>query len=108
MYSGEVRVGDQLGPFIIEAELGRGGMGVVYRAYQPSLERQVALKVLAPSLAFHEDYLARFRSEARAAARLHHPNIVVVHDVGEAAGHQYIVMQLLEGMSLADVLEQQG
>jgi hypothetical protein len=81
-------------------------MGVVYRAYQPSLAREVALKVLPRWFASQPGFAERFASEARAAARLHHPSIVIVHDVGEEDGWQYIVMQLLSGQTLEALLKQ--
>ena len=85
----------------LEAELGRGGMGVVYRAHDSLLDRAIAVKVLSDS-ALDAEGRRRFLREARAAAILNHPNIVTVHDVGEAGGLPFIVMELVEGQSLHD------
>ena len=97
-----------LGSYQILQEIGRGGMGVVYRAYQPSLNRYVAIKVLPPALAYDRELVERFLREARAAAKLRHPNIVVIHDVGQQGGLYYIVMELIEGHTLAQLIERQG
>ncbi len=72
-------------------------MGTVYRARDPLLDRQVALKTIAPGLLSSEETLARFQREARAAARLQHPNIVTIYELGEVGGVHYIAMELLEG-----------
>ncbi len=94
----------QIGDYLILREIGRGGMGVVYEAEQASLGRHVALKVL-PGCAWLDTKLReRFRREARAAARLHHTNIVPVFGVGEHEGTPYYVMQLIRGQALDEVL----
>ncbi len=93
-----------LGDYRILREIGRGGMGVVYEAVQQSLGRHVALKVLPGSRA--EAGLERFRLEARAAARLHHTNIVPVFGVGEDAGVYYFAMQHIRGQGLDQVVEE--
>ncbi len=85
---------------IIQAEIGRGGMGIVYRGYDTRLQRPVAIKVLAPHLSQDPEAVARFRQEAVAAANLQHPNIVTIHNVGEENGYYFIIMELLEGVSL--------
>jgi predicted Ser/Thr protein kinase len=100
--------GKMLGNYQILEELGRGGMAVVYRAYQASLNRYVAVKVLPPQLSFDQEFVERFLREARAAAGLRHPNIVVIHDVGQEGGVYYIVMEYLEGRTLKEVIEQEG
>jgi len=98
---------ETLGRYRILAELGRGAMGTVYRALDPLIEREVAIKTL--SAALPEDALAevreRFLREAKSAGRLNHPNIVTVYDVGEHEGLAYIAMELLEGQSLQKILK---
>lgn len=94
-----------LGDFQIVREIARGGMGVVYEAMQLSLGRRVALKVLPFAAALDERQLQRFRIESQAAAQLHHTNIVPVYAVGCERGVHYYAMQLIEGMSLADLLK---
>ena len=100
--------GRTLGVYQIMEEVGRGGMASVYRAYQSSLNRYVAIKVLPPQLAYDEEFVQRFLREAQAAASLSHPNIVVVHDVGEQGGLYYIVMEFLEGQTLKDLIQREG
>ena len=90
----------QLGKYLIEAELGRGGMGVVYRAHQPSLERTVAIKLLSSDLIGDPDGVRRFRLEAKSVARLNHPNIVQVYDIEEEENLLYLVMEFVDGESL--------
>jgi WD40 repeat protein/predicted Ser/Thr protein kinase len=94
----------KFGKFEILAELGQGAMGKVYRAQDPSLDRQVALKTVSPALLTGKDTLARFLREARAAARLQHPNIVTIYELGEVDGTHFIVMELIEGMELGKAL----
>jgi serine/threonine protein kinase len=96
----------RLGDFEIVRELGRGGMGVVYEAVQVSLNRKVALKVLAGGLGLTPTAVQRFRREAEAAARLHHTNIVPVYATGEADGTHFYAMELIDGPSLDHVLRQ--
>src|SRR3712207_1297990 len=88
--------------------LGSGGMSTVYRATDRVLERQVAVKVLADHLSDDEKFVARFRREALAVAKLIHPNIVQVYDTGEDGGQHYIVMEYVEGPSAAQLLRRQG
>ena len=94
--------------YTIEGEIGRGGMGVVYRARDERLQRRVAIKVLPPELAFSSEIRARFTREAQTAARLSHPHIVPIHDVGEGQGIVYFVMGLIEGESLAARIRRRG
>ena len=97
--------GAHLGPYQILAPLGAGGMGVVYRARDERLERDVAIKVLPPGLLTDEPARRRFRKEALALARLSHPNIAAVYDVGEHDGVDYLVMECVPGQSLAKKLK---
>jgi serine/threonine protein kinase len=89
--------GTKLGPYEIAAPLGAGGMGEVYRAKDPRLGREVAIKVLPASFAQDADRLRRFEQEARSASALNHPNIVMIHEIGTANGSSYIAMELVEG-----------
>jgi hypothetical protein len=100
---------EKLGRYRIVAELGRGAMGAVYRAVDPLIEREVAIKTLLddlPAEIMHE-VRERFLREARSAGRLNHPNIVTIFDVGEDRGVAYIAMELLEGRSLQQILRKQ-
>src|SRR5262245_2895996 len=97
---------EQLGDFRIIREVGRGGMGVVYEAEQVSLGRRVALKVLAQKSSSDAKQKRRFEREARAAAKLHHTNIVPVFGVGEQDGQPYYVMQFIQGLGLDEVLDE--
>ena len=92
--------GTRLGPYEILAPIGAGGMGEVYRARDPRLGRDVAIKVLPATFSQDPDRLKRFEQEARAAGVLNHPNITAVHDIGTADDAPYIVTELLEGETL--------
>src|SRR5262245_60606052 len=96
--------GARLGPYEILARIGAGGMGEVYRAKDPRLGREVAIKVLPSSYSAEPDRLRRFEQEARAAGVLNHPNITAVYDVGQHDGSPYIVQELLQGVPLRTVL----
>ena len=88
--SSELRQGSELAGFRIESLVARGGMGVVYRALQISLEREVALKSIAPELASQDAFRDRFMREARMAASLDHPHVLPVYEVGEVEGELYL------------------
>jgi serine/threonine protein kinase/Tol biopolymer transport system component len=96
--------GSRLGPYEILAPLGAGGMGEVYRARDAKLGREIAIKVLPTAMASDPDRRQRFELEARAASALNHPNILTVHDVGEADGTIYIAMELVEGKTLRELV----
>jgi serine/threonine protein kinase/Flp pilus assembly protein TadD len=104
--SGDTGSPRRLGEYRLVREIGRGGMGVVYEAEQESLGRRVALKVLPPGALGDRRHVERFQREARAAARLHHTNIVPVFGVGEEGGTHYYVMQYIEGRPLNEVLDE--
>ena len=93
-------VGQTFGDFELTEELGRGGMGVVFKAYQKSLDRHVALKLLRGEHSSNPMLLKRFLEESRAAARLSHPNIVSVYQVGECFAGPFFVMEFIDGPSL--------
>ena len=90
-----------IGRYQLLEQLGEGGFGTVYRAYDPALDREVALKVLQPALARHTAMRERFLREGRALARIRHQNVVQVFDTGEAANTAYLAMELIQGTSLA-------
>src|SRR5262245_38679012 len=90
---------------VIGALLGRGGMGVVYRARHKALDREVALKVLPASLAGDTAFAERFQREARALAKLQHPNIVGVHDFGQTDGLFWLVMEFVDGTNIRQAMK---
>lgn len=98
----------QLGHYDIVAELGRGGMGVVYKGYEASLNRYVAIKVLAESLAHDESVKERFLREARSMASLNDPHIIQIYFIGEHEGQTFFVMEFVEGESLGSLLKREG
>src|SRR5260221_9101469 len=97
-----IQPGTKLGPYEIVAPLGAGGMGEVYKARDQRLGRDVAIKVLPPAFSNDSERLRRFEQEARAAAALNHPNILVLYDVGQHDGYSYIVSELLHGDTLRE------
>jgi len=99
--------GRQLGPYRVLAPLGEGGMAAVYKAYQPGMERLVALKILPRHFASDPEFVGRFRQEARVIASLQHPHVLPVHDFGEADSYTYIVMPFVEAGTLANLLRGQ-
>jgi len=101
-------IGMTLGQYRILEEIGRGGMGTVYKGYDAALEREVAIKVLAPHLVWEQGLVDRFMREAKTAAHLKHPNIVTIYNVGEQEGTYYFVMEYLPGRTLAEVIQQEG
>ena len=96
--------GSRLGPYEVIAPLGSGGMGVVYRARDPRLEREVAIKVLPAEVSADEIRVARLEREAKATAALNHPNLLAIYDIGTHDGELYLVCELLEGETLRERL----
>src|SRR5262245_40351292 len=93
--------GARLGPFEIRAKLGEGGMGEVYKAKDTRLDRIVAIKVMSPLIASTPDLRQRFEREARSLSALNHPHIRTLHDVGQQDGLQFLVLEYVEGETLA-------
>ncbi|PDW03169.1 protein kinase domain-containing protein [Candidatus Viridilinea mediisalina] len=101
-------IGTTLGRFEIGRELGRGGMAVVYEARQTDLDRTVALKVLSPALTHDASYVARFQQEARSVAKLEHPHIMPIYEIGEAEGVHYIAMKYIAGRTVKELIQSRG
>ena len=100
--------GSRLGPYEIVSPLGAGSMGEVYRARDPRLKRDIAIKVLPADVTSSPDRLARFEREATTVAGLNHPNIVVLHSIEEHGGTRFLTMELVEGRSLAALVTPGG
>jgi len=92
-----LKAGDRLGPYEITGFVGAGGMGEVYRARDPRLNRDVAIKILHASVAADSERLRRFTAEAQAVAALNHPNVLTIYEVGTPDGQPFIATELLEG-----------
>ena len=97
--------GKQLGPYRVVAPLGEGGMAAVYKAYQPGMDRYVALKILPRQYASDPRFKGRFRQEAKLIANLQHPHILPVHDFGEDDGYTYLAMAFVQTGTVAGLLE---
>ncbi|MDH3349369.1 MAG: serine/threonine protein kinase, partial [Desulfobulbaceae bacterium] len=96
--------GKQLGPYQLNKQMGEGGMATVYKAYQASMDRYVALKILPSHFANDPQFSQRFLQEAKVIAKLEHPNILPVHDFGKSGNYTYLVMRLVEGGCLSDLM----
>jgi len=97
-------VGQTIGPYKLEQQLGRGGMATVFRAFQSSVKRHVAIKVMAPEIANEPGFVERFNREAEIIGALQHPHILPIIDYGEADSYHYIVMRYMDGGSLDERL----
>jgi serine/threonine-protein kinase len=104
----EIGIGSEFVGYRIDELIGRGGMGVVYRAYDLRLKRTVALKLMAPELALDQPFRARFAREAQLAMSLEHPNVVPIHDAGDIEGRMYLAMRHVEGTDLRALLHGEG
>lgn len=100
-----IQVGGRLGKYVILSELGRGGMAVVYKAHQPDLDRLVAIKVLFGAV-LQQRFIERFQAEARAVAKMNHPNVIRIYEVGEQNGIYFLVMEYIQGMDLLAYLHE--
>ena len=105
---GDMSLGDMLTKYDLEGRIGQGGMGIVYKARQRSMDRTVALKILAPKFNSKSNFIDQFIREARAAGALNHPNIIQVHDVGTENGVHYFSMEFVDGPTCLHVLRNQG
>jgi len=103
--STNLEAGSRLGKYVILSEIGRGGMAVVYKAHQPELDRVVAVKVLFGSM-LQQRFIERFQNEARALAKMNHPNVIHIFEVGEQDGAYYLVMEYIQGLDLLGFLHE--
>src|SRR5262252_4294807 len=99
-----IAAGSRLGPYEVVAPLGAGGMGEVYRARDPRLGREIAIKVLPAEVASDPSRLKRFEKEVRAASALNHPNIATIYDIGSGDSVSWIAMERVEGKTLRELL----
>jgi serine/threonine protein kinase len=106
--AGDVELKDLLSKYEVMEKIGEGGMGIVYKANQKSMNRVVALKILSPKYSSKDRFVTQFIKEARAAGALNHPNIIQVHDVGTENGIHYFSMELIEGATCMQILKEQG
>src|SRR3954469_7577665 len=104
----ELALGTTFAGHEIRGVAGRGGMGVVYRALDLRLKREVALKVITPATSKDREFRARFQRECEVAASIHHPNLIPIYTAGEEDGHLYVTMRYVEGLDLAQALQQHG
>ncbi len=95
----------QIGPYTVNREIGRGGMGVVYLARDTKLDRDVAIKALPPEMAEDANRLTRFEREAKVLAQLNHPNVAGIHGIEEQDGQKYLILEYVEGETLAERLD---
>jgi hypothetical protein len=107
-FEGPFGVGDHIGQHRIDAVAGRGGMGLVYRAWDDRLQRTIAIKVIAPNVASDPTFRARFEQESLLAAQIEHPNVIPVYEVGEHQGSLFIVMRFVDGVDLRELLRRSG
>src|SRR5262249_13287246 len=103
-----IECGAHVGGYRVDDLIGRGGMGEVYRAYDERLQRNVALKILAPRYAEDEAFRQRLLRESRLAASLDHPNVIPVYDAGEDEGRLYLAMRFVDGTDLRALLRREG
>jgi protein kinase-like protein len=99
---------ERFGPYRVEERIGAGGMGIVYRALDEALQRQVALKTLLPALAADPEFVARFKREAQSAAALNHPNITQIYSIGQEGAVPFFAMELIRGRSLEAIVKEKG